>query len=123
MEEYEDLEFIWGVKSWDDLSGREANINTMNDIDIIYDKSKNQYMLGVELIYDFKNIADKIEYLEKLLELFTEYMKKNNYNMFEDIPLMCLCNTSFLQDSIEDLYTSFYIYVNGVCKYLRMCEA
>ena len=33
-----DYDFIWGVKSYDDLSESECNLYTMNDIDITYNK-------------------------------------------------------------------------------------
>ena len=35
------LKFIWGIKSWDDLTGKDASLFTMNDIDIIYSPPSN----------------------------------------------------------------------------------
>lgn len=40
--ETDDFKFIWGLKSWYDLSSSDANMFTMNDIDIIYDKQKKE---------------------------------------------------------------------------------
>ena len=57
--EYGNMKFIWGVKSWDDLTGADACLHTMNDIDIIYDKSAKVYMLGVETAYLFKTYGDE----------------------------------------------------------------
>lgn len=52
--EDDDTKFIWGVKSWDDLSGADACFYTMNDIDIIYNKKTKEYMLGIETAYILK---------------------------------------------------------------------
>ena len=38
--ETDEFKFIWGVKSWDCLVNSDANLYTMNDIDIIYDRMK-----------------------------------------------------------------------------------
>lgn len=54
--ETDDIKFIWGVKSFDNLSGSDANLYTMNDIDIVYDKKNSEYMLGVETAYLFDSI-------------------------------------------------------------------
>lgn len=32
------MKFVWGVKSWDDLTGQDVCMYTMNDIDITYNK-------------------------------------------------------------------------------------
>ena len=103
--ETDDLKFIWGVKSWDDLTGKDACMYTMNDIDIAYDKKKNEYILGIETAY-----------LRDCLKAFTKYMddnglKKNEpYRLFMSNPC-----TSMTADSIEKLYTSFKIFVDGFC--------
>lgn len=34
--ETEDMKFIWGVKSYDDLTDSEPNFTTFNDIELIY---------------------------------------------------------------------------------------
>ena len=34
--DYDDLEFVWGIKSWDDTTSTEATLYTMNDLDIVY---------------------------------------------------------------------------------------
>jgi hypothetical protein len=120
--EEDDLEFIWGVKSWDDMCDCEANLYTMNDIDITYDKKSKMYMLGVELIYEFHSIQGKIDYLEELLNKFTWFMVNNNYKMFEDTHLMCI-DLEFTQDSVEHLYRSFYVYVKGLNSYFEKCKA
>ena len=40
--ETDEIKFIWGVKSWDDLTGKDASMWTMNDIDITYDKKEKK---------------------------------------------------------------------------------
>ena len=114
--ETDDEKFIWGVKSWDDLSGSDANMYTMNDIDIIYDKKKEKYMLGIETAYLFKNYEAECEYLKDCLKAFTKYMDDNGLNKNKSYMLhMSDSNASMTADTIEDLYTNFRIFVNGFC--------
>lgn len=114
--ETDDYKFIWGVKSWDDLSGADACMYTMNDIDIIYDKKRKVYRLGIETAYTFDNHAAECRYLKKCLNAFTKYMddnrlnKNESYNLFMSNPC-----TSMKAETIEELYTNFKIFVNGYC--------
>ena len=114
--EDETMEFIWGVKSWDDLSGADACLYTMNDIDITYDKEKKIYMLGVETAYLFKTYGDERQYLKDCLKAFTKYMDDNGLNKNEPYRLwMSNPCTNMEAESIEELYTNFKIFVNGFC--------
>lgn len=114
--ETDDLKFIWGVKSWDDLTGADACMYTMNDIDIIYDKKKKEYMLGIETAYCFETHSAECDYLRDCLKAFTKYMddnglKKNEpYTLFMSNPC-----TSLEAKTIEELYTNFKIFVDGFC--------
>ena len=114
--ENDDMKFIWGVKSWDDLSGHDACIYTMNDIDITYDKKEKKYMLGIETAYGFKTHAAECEYLQDCIKAFTKYMDDNGleknkpYQLFFSNPC-----TSMEAESIEELYTNFKIFVDGFC--------
>lgn len=114
--EDDDIKFIWGVKSWDCLTGSDANLYTMNDIDITYDKKKKEYMLGIETAYMFKSHADECDYLRKCLDAFTNYMDDNGlqknkpYMLFMSNPC-----TSMVAESIEELYVNFKIFVDGFC--------
>lgn len=114
--ETDDYKFIWGITSWDDLSGHDANMYTMNDIDITYDKQKKEYMLGIETAYAFETYASECNYLRKCLNAFTKYMEDNGldknkpYRLFMSNPC-----TDMVADSIEDLYTNFKIFVDGFC--------
>ena len=114
--ETDDYKFIWGVKSWDDLSKADACFYTMNDIDLTYDKKKKVYMLGIETAYCFNNHTAECNYLRKCLDAFTKYMddnglKKNKpYDLFMSNPC-----TSMTAETIEELYTNFKIFVDGFC--------
>lgn len=114
--ENDDIKFIWGVKSWDDLTGKDACFYTMNDIDITYDKKKKVYMLGIETAYGFKNYADECKYLQDCLKAFTKYMDDNGLEKNEPFRLFFsnTC-TSITAKSIEELYTNFKIFVDGFC--------
>jgi hypothetical protein len=113
------LKFIWGVKSYDDLTSADACLYTMNDIDICYDRDKNEYMLGVETAYCFKDSADAIKYLERLLEKFTEFMVSHKYPINQPYMLWMsrpiICDTA---KSIPELYANFKFFVEG---YKAMC--
>ena len=112
--ETDDLKFIWGVKSCDDLSCADACLYTMNDIDIIYDKKKKEYILGIETAYLFKTYNDECKYLSDCLKAFTKYMDDNGLNKNEPFRLfMSNPCTNMVANSIEELYTNFKIFVNG----------
>lgn len=120
-DKYEDkyMKFIWGIKSYDDLSGSDACLHTMNDIDLIYFKEDDRYLLSLETIYHFEKEEHKIEYLKVCLDKFTEFMKENGYNT-ETKPFWMdvfsygwNMNTYF--ESIEDCYAMFKLLVNGYC--------
>lgn len=114
--ENDDMKFIWGVKSWDDLSSHGACIYTMNDIDIVYDKKEKKYMLGIETAYGFKTHAAECEYLQDCLKAFTKFMDDNGLEKNKPYPLFFSnpC-TSMETESIEELYTNFKIFVDGFC--------
>ena len=112
--ETDDFKFIWGIKSYDDLSCTDACLYTMNDIDIIYDKKKEEYILGIETAYLFKTYNDECKYLSDCLKAFTKYMNDNGLNKNE--PFRLFMNnpcTNMVANSIEELYTNFKIFVNG----------
>ena len=114
--ENEMIKFIWGVKSWDDLTVADANLYTMNDIDIIYDKNEKMYMFGIETAYLFKSYEDECKYLQDCLKAFAKYMDDNGLNKNEPYKLwMNNSCTDTKAETIEDLYTNFKIFVDGFC--------
>lgn len=75
-----DFKFIWGVKAPDDISGKPAaDLNTMNDAELTYDKVRDEYILSIESIYEMSE-DNVVGYLQGLLKDFTEFMDKNHYN-------------------------------------------
>ena len=114
--EIKDIKFIWGVKSWDDLTGADACLYTMNDIDIVYDKNRRVYMLGVETAYMFKSYGAECDYLRDCLRAFTKYMDDNGLSKNEPFRLwMSNPCTNMEAETIEELYTNFKIFVDGFC--------
>ena len=121
FEPYEDenMKFIWGIKSYDDLSDSDANLYTMNDIDLIYLKNEHKYIFGLETIFQFEKEEYKLDYLKRCLDAFTKFMKDNGYNMKVKPSWMDVfsygwsMNTKF--DSVEDCYAMFKLLVNGYC--------
>ena len=61
MLETDDFKFIWGIKSWDDLTGHNASMYTMNYIDITYDKKNKVYILGVETAYKVYEVLNGLQ--------------------------------------------------------------
>lgn len=117
--ENEIMKFIWGIKSWDDLSGSDACLHTMNDIELDYFKDKNKYILSIETIFEFEKEEYKLSYINRCLDAFTKFMVENGYNtevkphwwdVFGDG-----MNTYF--DSIEECYGMFKLLVNGYCNF------
>ena len=115
------MKFIWGLKSYDDLSSCDANLETMNDIDLIYLKDEKKYILSVETAYMFNSKEAEKEYFKTLLDKFTEWMTEQGYNTNSTLnPYDDMCeiftksiniNTHF--DTIEDAYRTFKLLVNG----------
>lgn len=107
-------EFIWGIKSGDDLSSSEANLFTMNDIDIIFDKEEKIYYLSVETAYLFDNKKAECGYLNKLLDRFTAFTKEKECDAEEPYSFwMSPVSLEMKAESIPTLYTNFRIFVEG----------
>ena len=114
------MKFIWGLKSYDDLSSCDANLETMNDIDLIYLKDEKKYILGVETAYMFNSKEAEKEYFKVLLDKFTKWMKEQGYNtnstlntyddMYEIFSGYININTHF--NTIENAYRTFKLLVN-----------
>lgn len=112
----DELKFIWGIKSWDDLTSGEANLYTMNDLDIVYDRERDEYLLGIETIYSFtEGNYGEIMYLEGLLNKFAEFAEDNGHISAEDKHcLRCIeSNEPWRAKTISELYIRFKIFVNG----------
>lgn len=109
-----EMKFVWGVKSFDDLSSAPACMHTLNDIDIIYDRKHKDYYLGIETAYIFTNKLAEVEYVNKLLAVFTDFMEKNNYDTNQSYCFfMNNFNMELKAKSIPELYTMFRIVVEG----------
>lgn len=127
---YEGMEFIWGIKSYDDLSSMECNINTMNDIELIrisdeLDSHFGKYFLSIETIYDFQgeDILEKrkhaVEYLEILLAEFEKYCTEHDIDTHYVPHIFFIFNNNmggvsdYYFDSIEEAFAVFKMFVKG----------
>lgn len=114
--ECDSMKFIFGRKSYHDLSGADACLETMNDIEVIYFKDKKYYAVDIETAYMFKNHEAECQYLKWCLDVFTQYMDENGLNKNEPPMLFmsqpCIGNHA---NTIEELYTQFKMFVNGYC--------
>lgn len=116
IEEVENkYEFIWGIKSGDDLCNSECNLLTMNDFEIIYLKYEQKYTMFLETIYEFVSPEEEKNYLADICDKFTDWMDENGYDRYKKLSLNDLFYKNYSMesefDSIEDLYATFAMLV------------
>ena len=104
-----DHEFIWGITM--NSEAKTANLFSMNDIDIIYDKDQEKYFLGIETLYQFDSLEKEQLYIKYLFNGMTDFMKKNDYDTEVKTSIGYSIATGF--DNIEELYASFRNHANG----------
>lgn len=115
--ETKDMKWVWGLKAGDDLCLPDACLYTMNDIDIIYLKDESKYTVGIETMYIFDNKQAEYNYMNDLLDKFTQFMKQNGYDTNQEFALYEVftnginINTHF--DSLEECYAAFKMIVKG----------
>ena len=112
------MKHIWGIKSYDDLSGSsEATLWTMNDFDITYLEDEKKYTLSVETIYEFSEKNGDKSYINRILSNFTSWMIDNGYNTNYKVSLYDLftegLNITSHFDSIEQAYAVFKVIANA----------
>lgn len=74
------MKLIWGLQSFWPQPTDHPTLYGMNDFELIYDKVKKKYYIGVETMFWFDDWENgPKEYLRELLTLFTEWMKENGY--------------------------------------------
>lgn len=116
---YDPYEFIWGIRSNDDMSGSEtATFYTMNDFDVIYNKETKTYKMSVETIYSFpEGESGEKKYLQNILNRFTQWMQHEGFNINKELELWDIftddkgVNTQY--KTIEELYAVFKLLVKG----------
>lgn len=114
--EYElgSLHFIWGLKSYDDITSGSASLYTMNDLEIDYDNEQEKYILSIESIYFFDSgEKSAASYLKYLLKEFTLYMKDHNLDTDIIYSLHEFQMDIWSAYTIEELYFKFKIFVQG----------
>ena len=114
----EKTKFIWGIKSQDDPSDSESNLYTMNDFDIVYDRDRQVYRMGVETIYQFENGRKSEQaYIKNIFDKFTVWMQKQGYNTKLKLSLSDIFTTGMNVnsefESIERLYAGYKFLVYG----------
>lgn len=106
------FEFIWGIASTQ-YPYIEASLCTLNDIDIVFDKQNQVYMLELETTYRFKTKREECKYLVGLLDRLTKWMDEEEISRSEKLAIWD--GITFTSRTIENLYTQFLCYVNGYC--------
>ena len=112
-------EFVWGIKSFYDLTGNECSKDTMNDFDIIYDNEKNLYIMALETAFVFEKPEYAKDYTREVLKEFTQFMNDNGLDTNYELELYEVftqdCSMHGGYESIEKLYAVFKMLVNGFC--------
>ena len=88
----------------------------MNDIDITYNRDTHKYLLGLETIYEFHSVDEKIKYLDNLLKEFEKYIKESNQFDYKFDPYFLYFynfGELFIADTLTELYYKFKIFVEG----------
>ena len=112
------LKFVWGIKSYDDLSGRPADLYTINDFEIDYLTDTKKYIYSVETVYAFSDSEHEITYLKGIFEEFTKWMRKKglqtDYHPSVNDVFGNVNNEGF--DDLEELYADFKLKCMGFVK-------
>lgn len=101
-----------------------VSFNTLNDLQVYYNRDTKKYLLDIEVGYNGLNEGD-VDYLDRLLKEFKTFVQSQY-----DLKLQYLLETSlftFLDDmsnywSANDLitlYCKFYIFIQGYKQNLR----
>lgn len=106
------LKYVWGIKSTDDLTSHPACWNTLNDLDIYYNRETKKYFYQVECIYRFKTLKDEAEYLKGLLRQFGAWLDSNHYKL-PSLHYHIYDEPIDQADSLEELFIKFSIFVYG----------
>lgn len=108
------LKYIFGIQS----NGEYAdNFNTLNDLDIYFNRDTKKYLLNLDISKKFNNKKDKIYWLRFLLIKFANYLPPVNFVNKEDNEIYSLENylngELFIANSLIELYYNFSIFING----------
>lgn len=114
------LQFIWGHSEQTD---GVASFETLNNIDVYYNRDEKKYYLDIETAYVFASKKNEVSYLLELLIYFKQYMKKQNIDSSgKELNLWTIADETdglFRADTIEELYAKFAIFVYGYKQYYK----
>ena len=79
--ETDTMKFIWGIKAYDEESSGEADLDSLNDIELLYYKDKDEYVFDWEGIYDFPTAEDAVFYYRMLIKWAKKWMVSNGYEV------------------------------------------
>lgn len=116
----EEWKFIWGIKANDDTSDSDANMYTLNDFNVWYNKKTNKYTMSIETIYEFEEGKKGQQlFVLEIFKKFTKWMKDNNYSTKHEISMYELFtkgkNMNSDYNSLGELYGYFKCFVTGFC--------
>jgi hypothetical protein len=110
-------EFVWGIESLDIPSPYYDCIPELYDICIRFNKKLKKYILNIGTNIKYDNKSGEKKYIKFLFDKLTEWMFLQGYNTDKELHMYDVftkgynAHTEF--DSIEDLYSTFKILVNG----------
>ena len=103
------LMHIWG-------NSPNSNLETLDDISIIYNVKENMYYLCIETAFLIPDQEGWGEYLKYTLQEFTKFMEANGLDT--DYPkalFMTHPSIELKAETIEELYTNYRLFVNAFC--------
>lgn len=103
------LKYILGIQA----NGTAArSFNTLNDLDIYFNRDTQKFVLSVDFTKTFDNIKEQKYWLRFLLIKLTKALSidKSKFDFSE----IDLCDGElFIANSLIELYCKFFVFVNG----------
>lgn len=107
------LKYVIGVQS----NGEYAdNFNTLNDLDIYFNRDTKKYLLSIDTTKSFVNIDQKRVWVMELFKKLRAYMYKNGLFCHSFYPFeldIYKDGQMFIGDSLTELYYKFGLFAYG----------
>lgn len=93
----------------------EEDIYNVNDIEVIYNKEREEYELYLETAIAFSEYEEECNYLKTLLGRFKEYIDKEGIQEEEYTFFLMQPEIKNRAKTISELYMNFKLFVTAYC--------